>query len=418
MDANQPHTFTFQDLDDIALGAHFYACGGGGTLANGQRLIANTKKTLLKRGVDHIPYLEADQIPDYGWFPVMSAIGSPQKLLHYDYGESPVNAFLGHEQLIKTRLGNPGFTFSTLMPADTSSITHSMALLVAASLELPVINGDGSGRAVSSLPMLSFANPDAGFNPQISPCLLASESSIDAGGAKISLDCHNISAVDALTRSIICSEAGFLGRASLSCFAMKGVQAKQPAVFVRHTMTKARDLGQALRLSDTPLSVIEALPTAKMICQGYVNNVNAKTHEGFDWLEVHIENDQQEEFVVVAKNENMLIWSNKSDSPLAMAPDLICYIQPDGTLLSNAEIQHHCQNSSMPLPICLYSLQADETMIQPWFHQQYAAIFKHCGYYGSYHPPEHSDAGAQHNHKECPDESISSEPPSVRLSAL
>ncbi|WP_028300676.1 DUF917 domain-containing protein [Oceanospirillum beijerinckii] len=387
MDSNQSHTFTFQDLDDIAVGAHFYACGGGGALVNGQRLVADTKKVLEKRGLDHIQYLEPDQIPDHGWFPVMGAMGAPQKFLQYGYGESPVSAFLSHERLIKVRLGNPGFTFCSLMAAETGTIAHGMALLVAANLELPVINGDGAGRAVPCIPMLSFANQEAEFNLQISPCVLASETSIDAGGAKMNLDCNDTSAVDALARSIISANAGFHGRASLSCYAMKGLQAKQEGVFIHHTMTRARDLGRSLRLSDNPLSVIDALPTAKLLCQGYISRVSSTTRGGFDWLEVYIENDDQEEFVVVVKNENMLVWSNKSDSPIAMAPDLISYIQPDGTVLSNTEIQNHFMNSSERLPICLYSLLADRAMYHPWFHKQYASVFKHYGYYGSYRPP-------------------------------
>lgn len=378
--------FDFQDLDDIILGAHFYACGGGGALENGRRLVDETKNALIKRGLDYVKYLPPHELPDDGWMPVLGAMGAPQQFLKHGYGKSPVNAFLTHERLLQIRLGNPKLSFCSLIPAETGSIAHGMALLVAASLGLPVVDGDGAGRAIPSLQMLTFANPGNNANIQLPPCVLTSETAVKEGGVNLNLDCNDSVSVDALARSIISAGAGFEERASLSCFAMTGGQAKQPNALVHSTLTRARDLGRSIRLSADPIKTVEALPTSKLICQGEITKVESATRGGFDWLNVNI-NAGNDEFVVVAKNENMLVWSKQSDTPVVLSPDLICYIQPDGTVLSNTEIDSYFRENTSPLPVALFSLRADKAIDTPWFHQQFADVFQDYGYYGPYHPP-------------------------------
>jgi DUF917 family protein len=378
--------FDFQDLDDIILGAHFYACGGGGALENGRQLVEETKKALQKRGLDYIEFLAPQDVPDNGWLPVLGAMGAPQQFLKYGYGKSPVSAFLTHERLLQVRLGNPSLTFCSMIAAESGTIAHGMALLVAATLGLPIVDGDGAGRAIPTLQMVTFANPDTKANIQLPPCVLTSETAVKEGGASLTLDCNDSASVDALARGIISAGAGFEDRASLSCFAMTGGQVKQPNAIVCNTLSKARDLGRSVRTSTDPVKTVAALPTAKLVCQGEITKVESSTRGGFDWLDVHIKAGG-DEYVVVAKNENMLVWSKQHDTPLVLSPDLICYIQPDGTVLSNSEIEAHFQQNTSSMPVALFSLRADKAIDAPWFHQQYAAVFESYGYYGPYHPP-------------------------------
>jgi len=379
--------FSFQDLDDIILGAHFYACGGGGALKNGTDLIDQTKAVLKKRGVDFVEYYAPKDVPDDGWLPVLGAMGAPQKFLQDGYGKSPVSAFKEHQRLMQVRLGNPSFSFSSMAAAECGTIAHGMALLVAASQNLPIVDGDGAGRAVPSLPMLSFANPETKANIQLSPSVLTSETAVKEGGAILNLDCIDAATVDALARAIISAEAGFEERASLSCFAMTGGQMKQPGALVHNTLTNSRDLGRSIRTSNDPVQTILSLPTAQLICEGEITSIGTSTHGGFDWLDIHIKDKQNHEYVVIAKNENMLVWSKQKDTPIALGPDLICYIQPDGTVLSNSEIALHFETSKKSMPVALFSLRAPKAIDTPWMHQQFAEVFESNGYYGSYHPP-------------------------------
>lgn len=384
---NNLQKFSFQDLDDIMVGAHFYACGGGGALENGRQLIDEAKKALAKRGCDHINYWAPLDVPDDSWLPVLGAMGAPQKFLEYGYGKSPVSAFLAHERLIQIRLGNPSLSFCSMIAAESGTIAHGMALLVSAVLNLPIVDGDGAGRAIPSLPMLTFANPNNDYGILLSPCVLTSETPVAEGGAHLSFECNESASVDTLVRSIISAGAGFEQRSSLSCFAMKGHQIKQPNAMVHNTLTRARNLGRAIRESSNPINTVSALPTSKIICQGEITKVNSTTRDGFDWIDVHIFDDKKNEFIVVAKNENMMVWSSEAGSPLVLAPDLICYIQPDGTVLSNSEITAHFDKSDEPMPVALFALDAPRELCGNWYHEQFGEVFKSYGYYGSYHPP-------------------------------
>ncbi len=381
------HRFSFQDLDDIILGAHFFSCGGGGALENGRQLIEEAKRALNKRGVDYIGYLDPTDVPDDAWLPMLGAIGAPQKFLEYGYGKSPVTAFLAHERLIQNRLGNPAFSFYSAVAAESGAIAHGMALLVAATLGLPIVDGDGAGRAVPSLPMVTFANPLTEANIQLSPCVLTSETPVKDGGVSMSLDCNDPATLDALARGIISAGAGFEQRSSLSCFAMTGGQLKQPNAVVPNTLTKSRDLGRSIRTSRNPLEAVRSLPTAQRVCAGVITRVDSSTRVGFDWLDIHIVDREQGEFVVLAKNENMLVWSRRKDAPVVLSPDLICYIQPDGTVLSNTEIEARFRRGEAKIPVVLFALRSPKALDNIWSHKQFSEVFEAYGYYGSYHTP-------------------------------
>lgn len=386
--------FDFQDLDDIVLGAHFFAAGGGGALKNGLDLVDQAKKVLRQNShrSQGVQYIAVSDVPDNNWMPVLSAMGAPAKFLEFGYGHSPVSAFLAHERLLQYKLGNPSVNFSAMIPDETGSISHGMSILVAATLGLPIVDGDGAGRAVPCLQMLTFANPNTNANIRLSPAALTSETPVSEGGATFDIDCNSSSTVDALTRSIISADVGFEDRASLSCYAMQGRQVKEKNALVHNTLTMARNLGRALRTTDDAIETVKELPNSQMICKGNITKLNSSTRDGFDWLDIFITADDGEELVITAKNENMLLWSKTHDTPLVLAPDLICYLQFDeegkGTAASNSEIQQHFASTSDPMPIAVFSLRAQEPIRGKWFHEQYGEVFESYGYYGSYHEPE------------------------------
>jgi len=379
--------FNFQDLDDILVGAHFYACGGGGAMANGRQLLEEIKKQLIIKGLDYVTYINPMDVPDDEWLPVVAAMGSPQKFLKYGYSTSPLSAFIALQNLMKKRLNNPDFTFCSVTPVECGVVAYMMSFLVGVNLGIPVVNGDGGGRAFPSLEMATFANPNVKADIQVSPCVLTSEQTVIEGGVSMTLDCPSAITIDQLTRSLISIGVGFEERASFSGFAMTGSQLKQPNALVHQTLISARDLGRNIRESSNPVKTIQSLLEADLICEGQITRVESSTHAGYDWLDVYITDAQQQEYIVVVKNENMMVWSKQADTPLVLAPDLICYIQPNGTVLSNTEIELHFQQSSKSLPIALFSLRAPKEIDNPWFHTQFAKVFESYGYNGAYHPP-------------------------------
>lgn len=382
--------FDRDDLADIILGAHFYACGGGGALKNGRDLLNEVSKVLDEKGTE-IEYIDLVEVNDTDRLPVMAAMGAPQKFLEKGYSKSPITAFNALEELCNTQ-------FSTLSPVETGPIAYGMSLLVAAAKGIPIINGDGGGRAFPCLQLSTFANIGLKEPIAVAPSVLTSEKSIDDDGGLITIECDSSIDVDAMTRGIISTSQSFDERASLASFNMTGKQLKQPNALVPDMLIKSKKLGARIRecRSDnlSCFSAIEQLDGANCVMQGQLSNILTMTVNGFDWVaQEYSSNCSTKKFYVVSQNENMLLWSDDMSTPIALAPDLICCISSDASLMSNDEIIN-AWNESDPIhpdprlqEMAIFTLPAAEQINQPWFHDNFSIIFKKFGYFGNYHSP-------------------------------
>lgn len=381
------------DLSDIILGAHFYACGGGGSLKNGEELLREIDKHFTTESEIQIQYIDLAEVNDTDQLPVMAAMGAPQKFLEKGYSKSPISAFNALEKLKSTK-------FSTLSPVETGPIAYGMSLLVAVAKKIPIINGDGGGRAFPCLQLSTFANPELNEKIVVAPCVLTSEKSIHEDGGVITIDCDSSIDVDAMTRGIISTSKSFDDRASLASFSMTGKQLKQTNALVPGMLIKSKKLGARIRecISDklSCFSAIEELDGANCVMQGQLTNILTKTVNGFDWItqeytsNVMNEKDSFHKFYVISQNENMILWSDDMDTPIALAPDLICCISSDASLMSNDEIIEAWNKDNKDLSLqemAIFTLPAASQIDQPWFHDNFSKIFRQLGYFGSYHPP-------------------------------
>ena len=227
-------------------------------------------------------------------------------------------------------------------PVETGPIAYGMSLLVAASKNIPIINGDGGGRAFPCLQLSTFANDQLQECISVGPCALTSEKSLDEDGGAIIIDCKSSTDVDAMTRGIISMSKSFDHRASLASFVMTGKQLKQANAVVPNMFTRSLSLGQNIshcqRDQMSCFEVIDQLPGAVCRMQGKLTNIVSNTIGGFDWVVQEYSNALAEKFYVISQNENLLLWTENKAEPIAMAPDLICCISSDATLMSNDEI--------------------------------------------------------------------------------
>ncbi len=381
-------TLNHADLNDILLGAHFYACGGGGALENGKELLKEIDKHFNSESEVQIQYVELAEVKDTDQLPVMAAMGAPQKFLEKGYSQSPISAFNTLEKLRKTQ-------FATLSPVETGPIAYGMSLLVAAVKGIPIVNGDGGGRAFPCLQLSTFANINLESPIAVAPGILTSEKSMQEDGAVITIDCDSSTDVDAMTRGIISTSKSFDDRASLASFSMTGKQLKQPNALVPNMLIKSKNLGSHIRecISDnlSCFSAIEQLDGANCVMQGRLSNILTKTVNGFDWVsQEYTSNCSTEKFYVISQNENMILWSDDMDTPIALAPDLICCISSDASLMSNDEIIEAWNKNKLDTRLqemAIFTLPAASQINQPWFHDNFSKIFKQFGYFGSYHPP-------------------------------
>ncbi|CAG9000276.1 MAG: hypothetical protein CENE_02270 [Candidatus Celerinatantimonas neptuna] len=380
--------FNYDDLVHLLLGAHFYACGGGGALANGQSLLDAIVKHSGCQEKVHITVTGVDALDDHCLLPVLAAIGAPALYLEKGYGQSPLSAFDALQKLKNVQ-------FSCLSPIETGPIAIGMSLLVAAYFGIPVLNGDGGGRAFPCLQLSTFSNPELEYPIAVSPAVITSENELHDGGASVSIECSSGSDMDAMIRGIISHSESFDHRASLAAFVMTGRQAKQDNAVVSGTLTRSLQLGRSLAectgAGKSCFQAIEQQSGAQCVMRGQLTNITLTTRDGFDWvtLEYCDHRFPGTKYTVIAQNENMLLWSDSLSFPLAMAPDLICCLCSDATLMSNDEIYaawHENPDDERFKNMAIFTLPGAPQIQKSWFHDHFARIFKRFGYYGCYHP--------------------------------
>lgn len=159
-------------------------------------------------------------------------------------------------------------------------------------------------------------------------------------------------------------------------------------------LLKARALGRHIRecIQDqlSCFNAIEALDGAHCVMKGRLSNVITMTSNGFDWVaQEYQEEDSGNKYYVISQNENMILWVDDLSTPIAMAPDLICCLSSDASLMSNDEIIDAWKKDYADprlKEMAIFTVDAAPQINQPWFHQHFSTIFKRFGFFGSYHP--------------------------------
>ncbi len=373
--------FNKQDLQDILCGAVLLASGGGGAIKNGQQLI----ESILKIS-DQVEYIEPANVDKFKYMPVLAGLGSPDAFEKQGFSRSPQMVFEVLEQ-VKQRSypqENQQYRFSYTVPVETGAVAHFTAMLVAVQKGIAVVDGDGGGRAFPSLAMASFA--EAINNKTVvpvSPVIIATEQELEAGGTEVELNQNDPAIVDDLGRAII-DTAEFKDVAAIACFAMDG-ETMQKAI-VPNTLTRARKVGRLIRDAvqnqKNPVADVLSYLDGYQLFQGKITDIKKHTQGGFDFGTVVIESATGKKAYILNQNENLVAWSDQEDRPLAIAPDLICYMGTDGQTLSNADI-------SLGQDVTLIGVKAPEQLRKPYFINVFGKALKNLGYYGSYVPIEY-----------------------------
>lgn len=189
--------------------------------------------------------------------------------------------------------------------------------------------------------------------------------------------------VDDLGRAII-DTPEFKDVAAIACFAMDG-ETMQKAI-VPNTLTRARKVGRLIRDAvqnqKNPVADVLSYLDGYQLFQGKITDIKENTQGGFDFGTVVIESATGKKAYILNQNENLVAWSDQEDRPLAIAPDLICYMGTDGQTLSNADI-------SLGQDVTLIGVKAPEQLRKPYFINVFGKALKNLGYYGSYVPIEY-----------------------------
>ncbi|MGB9940856.1 DUF917 family protein [Methanosarcina sp.] len=179
--------FTAEDLENILEGSVLLASGGGGAREDGKSLM----RAILDEG-KRVEYISPENVGDKEYMAVVGGIGAPEAVKEFGFGYSARRAFELLEKVSKA--GVLPNAFSCALSGETGAVSQFITMLVAVQKNIPVVDGDGAGRAFPSLQMATFAS-----NPEeipISPVVLVNSKRVGERGTEIVLYQNNPSAVD------------------------------------------------------------------------------------------------------------------------------------------------------------------------------------------------------------------------------
>lgn len=301
-------------MADVIRGAALMGAGGGGSPENAAEIADDAFSE-----TDSIELVDPTELEDDARAVVTGGMGAPQ----HSKGPEAREELFAVEQLEATLGEEYGF----LLPFEIGAGNVARPFRAAAATGRPVVDGDGAGRAVPELQMATYNL--AGIS--IEPFAL---SAADRNAAV--LYPNDTNAGERMSRALTVE---FDNSAGFACYPMDGRQVRETVV--DGSVSKARAVGETLRRAaeegEDPVAAVVDHLDGVMLARGTVDSVTSETRDGFDFAEVVLQDTAEGgEIRVGVKNENMVVW--RDDEPLAVAPDLICWVTPDGDPLTNVDV--------------------------------------------------------------------------------
>lgn len=302
---------TIEDLTDIATGAAFLGTGGGGDPYIGRLLAMNA---IGEYGMPEV--IDADSLPDEAMVFTIAMLGAPTVL-----GEK---AACGDDvDLAVRRLERYlGRQADALIGIEIGGINSLLPVMAAARLGLPLVDGDGMGRAFPEIQMVTFNVYGVSCTPLVVTDDRLSSLVVDTENAKAAEGIVRVAAVQ-MGCSVI-----------LSSYSMTGADVKRTAV--KGTLSLALEIGRAIsrgrRSGDPVQELVDYLRTTpyynqcKILFDGKVQDLQRETRQGFSIGHCHLEalDGSGRTLEITFQNEHLVAREN--GRVRAIVPDLICLV--------------------------------------------------------------------------------------------
>lgn len=323
---------TLDDTLSIAIGAGILGTGGGGNTYLGR---IRLERALHEFGKP-VRIITADEVADDALVCAVGMMGAPtvgvEKLPTGQEIPNAVRALEGH---LKQKM-------DAIIIGEIGGSNALGPLIAGLQLDLPVVDGDGMGRAFPELQMDTF-NIN-GVSP--SPFVLA-----DAhGNVSIFPRIGSALQAEAFGRSLTI-EMG--GSAALVMPVMSGAEMK--AGIIRDTLTLAKRIGQTVidcrAQSIPPAEKVADLCNGSVLFTGKIIDVERRTVEGFarGTLKISDFADFETQLTIDFQNENLI--ARQGEDILCSVPDLICIIGlEDGEPIGTESLRYGLRVAVLALP--------------------------------------------------------------------
>jgi len=355
-----------ENIEDIMIGSGFLGSGGGGSPAQGRMLVDYVMSIS-----EQVMLASPEEIDPGAWVAVVGGMGSPAAALEKGIFNALTRAFEALERAT-------GFNFSAVIPLELGSGNSIAPMSVAAQKGIPIVDGDGAGRAIPQLDMTTYAV----YGVPISPFTLANESDVS-----VALYTDNPDQIERLARAITI-EFGMV--AGFATHAMQGELLREVAV--PGTLSLSEKVGAALRRArqsgSDPIAAVNTLLGGWILIQGTIAQVSTETKAGFDFGSFIVRAETGQTVEVDFKNENMIAW--EGGKPIVMVPDMICCLREDGQPVTNVDVQEG-------MKVAFIGMRAPAKLRSPQAARVFSPVLEKIGYTGPYVPIERLLGEAENN---------------------
>jgi hypothetical protein len=308
------------DIERLAIGAGILGTGGGGNPYLGKIHVLQH----LKRGAQ-IRVIGIDDVPDDALVTSVGGMGAPTVgVERLSRGDEMLVAM----RALETHLGR---SFTHVIAGEIGGSNSMAPLLVAAQTGLPVIDGDGMGRAFPELQMDTFMIE--GIPP--TPAAIA-----DHSHHTVVFD--HISEPNTIERYARAVTIQMGGGAGLAMPVMTGAQVRSAAI--PNTMSLAIAMGDAVMAArggkGDPVAAALGVAGGERIFAGKIVSVERRNEGGFARGVLTLDgagSDTGRQVTIDFQNENLIVRTANGEA-LAIVPDLICLVDEDSAEPITTEI--------------------------------------------------------------------------------
>ena len=297
------------DLNDIAVGGAILGTGGGGDPYIGKLM---AQEAIRRHG--KVRLVDVDSFADDALIAPVCMMGAPTVMTEkLPQGEEIVIALQKLEKFL-------GRKVDAVLCGEAGGINSTTPFVAAAAANLPLIDGDGMGRAFPELQMTTFGLHGVSATPMVLG---------DDKGNSIVLETVSNQWTERLARS---ATVDMGGSALLAFYPMSGAVAKK--AIVRGTLSLCADLGRTLREARAahadPIAAIVAALGARIIFNGRVQDVDRRTVGGFARGEARIEGleeDRGHAMRIAFQNEFLI--ADRDGETIVTTPDMITLLEAE-----------------------------------------------------------------------------------------
>ena len=313
---------TADRLDDIAAGAAFLATGGGGD----PHLACLCAKEGLKT-YGPATLIEPEDLADDAFIIAVGGVGAPTTSLELlpsvDEAARVVEAY---GEIVGRRP-------DAIVSFEIGGANSLIPMVAAAALDIPLVNGDGMGRALPEATMMTYAIAGIAPTPAVG---------LDYAGNTQRFDAADVQAYEPMIREFAMTRGGMAVSAE---FGMSGAELR--ACIVPKTVSLSAKLGRYLRTGEGNAAEREGDLRAlfegsiygklELLSSGLVVDYTSKVVGGYDVGQAVIESASpgSPPLNVAVKNEYLGI--TQGDTLIACLPDLITIVDYETGWPINAE---------------------------------------------------------------------------------